>query len=109
MEQENGEPKVEYQADWDGVGQEVAPGEQSCADRFVQALLETLLSIIMEIKGRPDAAESFEDGTLLGHLDATVKALTMALEHLELSPPTRCVAQHVLKKGALPEDLASMK
>ncbi|ELB2793229.1 hypothetical protein QMX34_003863 [Aeromonas hydrophila] len=101
MEQGNGTMTAEEQAYWDGMPEDT-PGEPSCSDRLVQALLEQRVNIIMEIKDR-HFDEDFRDGILAGQLAATVKALTLALEHLELSPSKRYVATHVLKKGNKPE------
>jgi hypothetical protein len=101
METEDDIMSPEDQAYWDGMPEET-PGEPSRADKLVQALLEARVNIIMKIKDR-HFDEDFEDGILVGQLDATVKALAMALEHLELSPRRRYVAENVLKKGSQPE------
>lgn len=101
METEDDIMSPEDQAYWDGMPEET-PGEPSRDDRLVQALLEARVNVIMEIKDR-HFDEDFEDGILVGQLDATVKALIMALEHLEPSPRQRYVATHVLKKGNKPE------
>lgn len=101
METEDDMMTPEDQAYWDGMPEE-APGEPSCADQLVQELLEARVNIIMAIKDR-HFDEDFEDGIFVGQLDATVKALAMALEHLELSPRRRYVAENVLKKGNQPE------
>lgn len=101
METDDDMMTPEDQAYWDGMPEET-PGVPSPADNLAQALLEARVSIIMEIKGRR-FDEDFEDGILAGQLDATVRSLTLAVEHLELSPRQRYVVTHVLKRGTQPE------
>lgn len=101
METEDDMMTPEDQAYWDGMPEET-PGVPSPADNLAQALLEARVNIIMEIKDRR-FDEDFEDGILAGQLDATVRSLTLAVEHLELSPRQRYVVTHVLKRGTQPE------
>ena len=101
METEDDMMTPEDQAYWDGMPEET-PGVPSPADNLAQALLEARVNIIMEIKGRR-FDEDFEDGILAGQLDATVRSLTLAVEHLELSPRQRYVVTHALKRGTQPE------
>ncbi|WGY77549.1 hypothetical protein [Aeromonas caviae] len=101
METEKDMMPPEEQAYWDGMPPE-APGLPSPADTLAQRLLEARANIIMAIRGRP-SEEDFEVGILHGQLYATVRSLTLAVEHLELSPRQRYVVTHVLKKGSQPE------
>lgn len=101
METDDDMMTPEDQAYWDGMPEET-PGVPSPADNLAQALLEARVNIIMEIKGRR-FDEDFEDGILAGQLDATVRSLTLAVEHLELSPRQRYVVTHALKRGTQPE------
>lgn len=101
METDDDMMTPEDQAYWDGMPEET-PGVPSPADNLAQALLEARVNIIMEIKGRR-FDEDFEDGILAGQLDATVRSLTLAVEHLELSPRQHYVVTHVLKRGTQPE------
>lgn len=101
METDDDMMTPEDQAYWDGMPEET-PGVPSPADNLAQALLEARVNIIMEIKDRR-FDEDFEDGILAGQLDATVRSLTLAVEHLELSPRQRYVVTHVLKRGTQPE------
>lgn len=101
METDDDMMTPEEQAYWDGMPEET-PGVPSPADNLAQALLEARVSIIMEIRGR-HFDEDFEDGILVGQLAATVRSLTLTVEHLELSPRQRYVVTHVLKRGTQPE------
>lgn len=101
METDDDMMTPEAQAYWDGMPEET-PGGASPADNLAQALLEARVNIIMEIKGRR-FDEDFEDGILAGQLDATVRSLALAVEHLELSPHQHYVVTHVLKRGTQPE------
>ena len=109
MEQENGTMTVEEQAYWDGMPED-SPESLSPSDKLVQALLEMRVGTIMAIKAHAldeDLGDGvnlcLEDGILAGQLNATVAALTLAVEYLELSPRHQYVTKHVLKKGNLPE------
>lgn len=101
MDTENCVMTSEERVYWDDMPEETL-GEPSPVDKLAQALLETRANIIMEIKSRR-FDEVFEDGILVGQLDATVRALMLAVEHLDLSPRKRYVAMHVLRKGNQPE------